>query len=70
MTILVTTFTFVKNGGAFICTSQLLRVIADLGTATLFTWLVDNTGRLHVSFGNGLHFGAFGTERGGESRGF
>ncbi len=52
--VLVTTIALVKDSGTFVCTSQLLSVVAHFLATTLFTTLGNDTGCVHVIFGEGL----------------
>lgn len=63
MDVLVTTVALVKNRGAFVCTSQLLGVVADLLSPTLFARVINDTGSLNVSLANGLHLGSLCAQR-------
>lgn len=64
--ILVSTFADVKDSGAFVSTSQLLRVETDFFTAALLARLIDDGVRLHVLLGDGLHLGSLRTQRRGK----
>jgi hypothetical protein len=66
---MTTVVALVEDGGTFICTAQLLGVVADLFVTALFARESDDTGCVHVVLGNGLNFGALCAECRGESGG-
>ena len=51
----MTTFALIKDGGAFIGTSQLLGVVANLLATALCAVLSNDTGSVHVTFRERLH---------------
>lgn len=55
---LVPAVTFVEDSRSFISTAQLLCVVTDFFSTTLFTALSNDTRRLHVGIRDSLHFGA------------
>lgn len=55
---LVPAVALVEDGGALVCTAQLLGVVADLlSSAFVAVLLDDGGGLLHVFIGDGLHLG-------------
>jgi hypothetical protein len=58
MIVLVPTITLVEDGGAFICTTQLLGVVADLVATALLARMLNEDGGLHVVVVEGLHLGS------------
>ena len=59
MSILVSTFAFVKDRTPFICAAKLLRVVAHFFPATLLARLLGDGPGLHVGLVDRLHFGSF-----------
>jgi hypothetical protein len=67
--VLVTAVALIEDCGAFVCTTQLLGVVADLLATALLAGKIDDTGRVHVILGNGLNFGSLCAQgRGKRSR--
>jgi hypothetical protein len=52
----VTAIALVEDSGAFVCASQLLRVVADFLATALFACLPNYDARLHIVVVDGLHF--------------
>lgn len=61
--VLVPTVAFVEDGGSFIGTAQLLCVVADFLSATLFARLRNDGVTANVGIANTLYFGAFRAQR-------
>lgn len=55
----MTALALVEDRGAFICTSQLLGVVADLGATAFLAGVLDDDAGLDIIVVDGLHFGAF-----------
>jgi hypothetical protein len=53
----VTAIAFIEDSSALVGTSQLLCVVADFLTTTLFAGLPNDNARLHILVVDGLHFG-------------
>ena len=51
----MTTVALVEDSRAFICTSQLLGVVADLFAAAFFAALGNDAGCVHIVFRDSLH---------------
>ncbi len=68
--ILVAALAFVEYGGSFVGATQLLSIVANLGSVALLAWLFDFAGCLHLVFGDGLHLRPFCAKGGGKGCGF
>jgi len=65
----VTAIALVEDCGAFVCTSQLLGVVAHFLATALFACLSNDDARLHIVVVDGLHFRPLGAQGGREGCG-